>query len=380
MNRRRRFIINAVYWAIIIGIIMLVSRYLLGIIWPFFLAFIFAWIMTPIIRWLMVKCHIKHSLAVALCLLLFFAVVGGLIVVVTTSAISWIQDFIVWLPQLYTNTVSPALATAAAWLQDVANRIGPEASEVVQEIIPNLIASIGSAVTDLAGRAVSAVSGWVTKLPSRLLYALICVIATVFMTADFPRITSFIMRQVPERPRHIISKAKDTFVVVIIKYGKSYGIIMCITFAELLIGLLILRQRYAPLIALLIAIFDIFPIVGAGLLLIPWSIITLLSGSLAKGLGLLAMYIIITIVRQIVEPRIVGHQVGLHPLVTLIAMIVGTRLFGGVGLLGLPIACAIIKSLDDTGVIHVIRKDPSAAPTGAEKPTPEPGMDVPEKK
>ena len=368
IEKRKRFIINVLYWAIIVGILLLFFRYLLGIIWPFFFAFLFAAALTPVIRWLTAKCHIKHSISVALCLLVFFALLGGLFIAVTATAVGRIQDFIVWLPSLYTDTIEPAMATAADWVQEMAGRISPEATEIVNQVIPNIISSVGSAVTSLSVQIMGVVSGWVTKLPRRLLYTLICVIATVFMTADFPRITAFIMRQIPARPRLVISKAKETFVVVLLKYGKSYGLIMCITFCELLAGLLILRQHYAPLIALIIAVFDIFPIIGAGLFLLPWAVISMLSGSLAKGLGILALYIVISIVRQVIEPRIVGHQVGLHPIVTLTAMIVGTSLFGGVGLLGLPIACAIIKSLDDAGVIHAFRKeDDPPAPAEAEK-------------
>ncbi len=362
IERRKRFIINVLYWAIIIGILMLFFRYLLGIIWPFFFAFLFAAAMTPAIRWLTAKCRIKHSISVALCLLVFFAVLGGAIIAVTAAAVGGIQDFIVWLPSLYSDVIEPAMSTAAAWIQEMAERIGPEATELVGQVLPNIISSVGSAVTRLSVQIMGVVSGWVTQLPRRLLYTLICVIATVFMTADFQRITAFLMRQIPARPRLVVSKAKETFVVVILKYGKSYGLIMCITFCELLAGLLILRQRYAPLIALVIAIFDIFPIIGAGLFLLPWAIVSMLAGSTAKGLGILALYIVITVVRQIIEPRIVGHQVGLHPVVTLTAMIVGTSLFGGVGLLGMPIACAIIKSLDDAGVIHVFRKEGDTAP------------------
>ena len=360
LNQRRKFIINASYWAIVVAIVFLVTRYLLGLVWPFFLAFLFAWLMTPVIRWMTVKCHIKRTFAVAMCLLLFFAVAAALLVVVLISASSWVQRLIVWLPTLYTDIIDPVLRSGTQQLLELAERLGPEATATVQSVMPNLISTVADAVSGFSLRAVTVVSGWLTKLPSFLLTSLICIIATVFMTVDFHRITAFLFRQLPERPRHVVRKAKDAFVVVVTKYGKSYGIIMGITFLELLAGLIILRQEQPGLVAAAIAIFDIFPIVGAGLIIIPWSAVTLLSGNIAKGLGLFAMWVILTIVRQIIEPRVVGHQVGLHPLVTLIAMLVGTKLFGGIGLFGLPIACAIIKSLDDTGVIHVLHKEQDA--------------------
>lgn len=373
IERRRRFIINTVYWAIVVGIVFLITKYLLGLIWPFFLAFLFSWALTPLVRLLTVKCHIKHGLSAAICLLLFFGIVGALLLVLIFNIVSWVQQFVVWLPTVYTGVVEPALRDATAWAQQFVGRLDPEAADMLQSSLANLISSAGSAVSTFSVRAVGVVSGWVTKVPGRLLSTLICIIATVFMTADFSRMTSFLLRQLPQRTRHVTVKAKESFVSVLKKYGKSYGIIMCITFVELSVGLLILRQEAAILLALLIAIFDIFPVVGAGFFLIPWAVVTLLGGNMAKGIGLLALYIIITIFRQFIEPRVVGHQVGLHPLVTLIAMLVGTKLFGGIGLLGLPIACAIIKSLDDTGVIHVLRKDGDEA---AAVPIP---VDPPEK-
>ncbi len=368
MDRRKKFIINAVYWAIVLGIVVFVTRYLLGLIWPFFLAFIFSWAMTPIIRWMTVKCHIKHSFSVFLCLLLFFGILGGLFVVVTVNIVSWVQDLVVWLPSLYRDTILPALQTATTRAQDFVAKLDPDAISVVQSAFDNVINSLSSAVSNFSLQAVGMVSGWVTQVPGRLLSILICIIATVFMTADFNRMTAFLLRQMPDRTRHVVVKTKETFIQVLKKYGRSYGIIMCITFCELLVGFLILRQDNAVLLAAIIAIFDIFPIIGAGFFLMPWAVVNLLSGSIAKGLGLIAMYIVITVLRQFIEPRVVGHQVGLHPLVTLMAMLVGTKLFGGIGLLGLPLACAIMKSLDDTGVIHILRKEDDApVPAGEEK-------------
>ena len=371
LDRRKKFIVNAVYWSLVVGIVFLVTRYLLGLIWPFFLAFIFSWCLTPIVRWLTVKCHIRHGISVTICLLFFFGIVGGLLIALVFNIVSWAQAFVTWLPQFYSDTVEPVLRDATAWVEDFVARLDPEAAGMVTSAFSSIISSAGSAVSSFSVRAVGAVTGWVTKIPGKLLSTIICVIATAFMTADFHRMTAFMLRQLSQRTRLVVVKAKETFFSVLRKYGKSYGIIMAITFVELSIGLIILRQDKALLLALIIAVFDILPVIGAGLFLIPWGIVSLLSGAMAKGLGLLALYIVITVVRQFVEPRVVGHQVGLHPLVTLIAMLVGTKLFGGIGLLGLPIACAIMKSLDDTGVIHILRKEDESFPiplTGENRP------------
>ena len=376
-SSRRRFIVNAAYFAIIAGIVFLVFRYLLNLIWPFFLAFLFAWLLSPVIRWLTTKCRIRHDISVALSLIVFFSLVGGLAVLITTRVVSLVSDAVTWLPRLYSDTISPGLDALADSLRELAGRVSPEAADMVESSLPTVISSIGSAVTGVTMRIVTGLSGMVSRIPTRLLSALICVIATVFTTADFPRITSFLLRQVPDRARHIISEAKDSLKHVIRKYGRSYGIIMGITFLEILCGLLILRQRGAVLIALAIAVFDIFPIVGAGMILGPWGIVCLLSGSTGKGVGLLLIYVVEIIVRQVIEPRIVGRQVGLHPLITLMAMFVGSKLFGAVGLVGLPISCAIVQSLDAAGVIHIIKRENAPRPATPNEPTPPPEGSAP---
>ena len=378
LERRKRFLLNIIYVAAIIALVFLCFRYILNLIWPFLIAFLFAWLLRTPIRWLTAKCHIKYSISVTICLVVFFILVASLVTALGARIIASITDFVSRLPGMYTNAVEPALAALVTKVEGLSDRLSPSAYAMVSDVFANLAASISQTASSLSMKAVGWVSGLATKLPKTLISALICIIATVFMTADFSRLTNFVMRQIPQRPRHVIQKTKETFVVVIFKYARSYGIIMCVTFAEILIGLLLIRQNGAVIIAVLVAVFDIFPIVGAGLILAPWAFITMLGGSLAKGLGLLALWIVVMVVRQYMEPRVVGHQVGLHPVLTLMAMFVGSRLFGGLGLLGLPIACAIIKSLDDTGVIHLIKKEedvPVPLRDPAESPADKPGAE-----
>jgi len=334
-----------------------VFRYLLNLIWPFFAAFLFAWLLKPVIRWLTVKCRIKYSLSAALSLLVFFAVIGGLMALITTRLAAGITALIEWAPSLYGDAIEPGLANLTVRIEEAAGRISPEAYQMVEAALPNMIGSIGSAVTNLSMKLVFALSGWLTKLPSHLLSALICAIATIFMTVDFPKINAFLMRQLPEKPRRIVAEAKNRFSGILKQYGKSYGIILCITFAEVLTGLLLLGQKNAFVIALAVAVFDIFPIVGVGTVLLPWATVLLLGGNIGRGVGLIVLWAVTIIVRQIIEPRIVGRHVGLPPLITLAAMFIGTKLFGFVGLFGLPITCAIVLSLDEAGVIHIIKRE-----------------------
>ena len=104
-----------------------------------------------------------------------------------------------------------------------------------------------------------------------------------------------------------------------------------------------------------LTIDDILPVLGTGGIMIPWGIISLIMGKWVLGLGLLALYLIITVIRNIIEPKIVGHQVGLHPVVTLLSMLAGLQLFGIIGLFGFPITLSLLKNLNDRGVIHILK-------------------------
>ena len=137
---------------------------------------------------------------------------------------------------------------------------------------------------------------------------------------------------------------------------RSYALIMSITFVELSVGLGIIGVDYFILVALAIAIFDILPVLGTGGIMIPWAVITAILGDYPMALKLIVLYLIITVVRNIIEPKIVGGQIGLHPVVTLASMFVGVQLLGAVGLFGFPIGLSLLRYLNDTGVIRIFRK------------------------
>ena len=115
---------------------------------------------------------------------------------------------------------------------------------------------------------------------------------------------------------------------------------------------------YIFAISLITAIVDILPVLGTGTILVPWGVWSLLTGNIGFGIGILVVYAIITVIRQIIEPKLVASQLGLPAYVTITAMYIGTRLFGFIGLFLLPISIMVLKVLNDDGIIHIFRKKP----------------------
>ena len=150
-------------------------------------------------------------------------------------------------------------------------------------------------------------------------------------------------------------ESKTILIEKALKIVKGYLILMVINFAEISLGLLLFGVKNAVVIAIGIAMLDVLPILGTGTVLIPWSLISLINGNYGLALGLIVLYIITVIVRNLIEPKIIGGQVGLHPLITLVSIFIGLRLFGFFGMICLPLAIIIIFSLYKGGKFDFLK-------------------------
>ena len=163
------------------------------------------------------------------------------------------------------------------------------------------------------------------------------------------------LRQFDQKTMNIILQIKEYVAGTLFVCIRSYALIMSITFLELALGLTVIGVDRSLLIAFLISVFDVLPVLGTGGIMIPWTILTALQGNYPLSAGLLTVYLIITVIRNIIEPKIVGSQIGLHPVVTLSSMFVGAQLFGVLGLFGFPIGLSLLRHLNDNGTLRVYK-------------------------
>ncbi|NLI54536.1 MAG: sporulation integral membrane protein YtvI [Clostridiales bacterium] len=368
LEKRRRFIINFLYYAIIVGIVVLLARYALGVLMPFFIAFLVSLLLKPAVAFFNEKLKLPRGLTGVLFVVLFYALVGFLLIILSIQLFAAAKSFFQLLPSLYTNTIVPWMTRLFASLQEFAGRLDPDAAAAYNVVAANVTTSLGDTIVNISRQVVGWVTNFTLKAPGFLLKLLITIIATVFLTADFPRIKAFVMRQLSEHWRNLLHNARVQLGRTLWSYTRSYAMILIITFGEIALGLTIIGVDNAAGIAVAIALFDILPVVGSGLVLLPWTIFTLISGDIITGIGLAVLYVIVIVVRQIMEPKIVGDRVGLHPLVTLLSMVLGTYLFGGIGLLGLPITVALIHALNKEGAIHLYKMTDDEPPQSAPEP------------
>ncbi len=373
VKKRRDMIINVAFVAMIFGLIFFFVKYLFGVTAPFLLSFFFAVCLQRPLRKLDKKTNNKmHTFWSMFLVIVVLAVIIGPVVLILSLIGKEIVEFISFLGEEL-NDLPNFLATLQkeiiSLLKFLPDGIYTSVSDKITIFFTNLINDFDlsklnidiKSITNGLTSGITGVYSVVKSIPSAILSLVIGIIAWIFFTKDYNYIVGFIKRQLPEGKKNLLSETKQIFSKTILKMLRAYGIIMFITFCELFLGLSILNligvmnNGYVFMIAIAIAVFDILPVAGSGGILIPWAVVSLILGSYPKAIGLIVIYVIITVIRQYIEPKIVGSSLGVHPIVTLAGLYFGLKLFGFMGMFIIPLTVMTLKAFNDAGRIHLYK-------------------------
>ena len=354
-NKKKDFIVNTIYIFLIALITYVFFKYVINLLSPFLFAFVIAYLLKRPAGLISGRFKIPPKLVSVVLVLIFYCTIGVLVSLIGVKLISTVTTIISGLPQVYSNQLEPFLTNTFNGIEQTVYRLDPALVEALNEGFNEFVSSLGNIVTNVSLSLVGSLSGIASSLPVFLIRILLMIISTFFIASDYDVLSKFISRQFSKRNNEIIRTIKQYVINTLFVVIRSYALIMSITFIEVSIGLSILGIQNAMLIAFIIALFDILPVLGTGGIMIPWTIIVFLQGNYQLALGLLVLYIIVTIIRNILEPKIVGSQLGLHPVVTLMSMFVGANLIGVIGLFGFPITLSLLKHLNDTGTIKLFK-------------------------
>ncbi len=364
---RKRFIINFVYFLILFGLSVVLVRYALPALTAFFIAGIVVFLLRPVAKFLHNKLKFNYKISSMVLVLVFYATIGVAVAVLVFEAVEWVVEFVKKLPDFYVDTIQPGLQSASAKIDEFISTFDTDGSIDFYGTFNEALNSVGSALGSLSTSAIKLTPGIAVSVSSGMIGVIICIIATAFGLTDYELIKAFLHRQLSEKRSAMVHNVAYSLGRLLKKYVLSYALIMLITFGEIWVGLMIIGVDGALAISALIAVFDILPIVGSGMVLFPWAVVTLILGDVPTGIGLLILWAIVIIVRNIIEPKIVGNNVGMHPLLTLFAMFAGNFIYGGIGIILLPVFLALIQSLNNEGIIHAYKPLPRSEFEGGDK-------------
>ncbi|MCL2368681.1 MAG: sporulation integral membrane protein YtvI, partial [Oscillospiraceae bacterium] len=231
----------------------------------------------------------------------------------------------------------------------------PETQEMIQAAINSFAAMLVELPTQLSAGLLSVAASVASAFPRFFLFTLTYVISALFMSISYPQVTAFLLRQIPNRFHERARVFGQDLIRTLVKWCRAQMKLIGVTFVLLTIAFFILDISYGIGLAALIALIDALPVFGTGTVLIPWALFSLLTGDFHLGVGLALTYGLVSITHSVMEPRFVGEQLGLHPVATLMAMYLGFRLVGVLGMITFPMVFILVKQFHDQGHIRLWR-------------------------
>lgn len=355
-NKHLRFLLVIAY--ITIGYFALTKVW--PLVWPvmspFILAFIMAAIATPLAKIFKNKLRFPQWLATGASLISIWVSVLTVAYFIINKLVRELIQFFSQMPSMVNKLSLTLRIINIKWAEYLQN-INPDMVQYLNDIISKLNNMLISLIEPATQFTISSATNIASSIPSAFIFTVAFILSCIFMTNDYENLKRSLMNQFPIKIRQRIREIKKYTIIAVKKYIRGMGVILFITFFELFLGLTVLNVRYAFPIALLTALVDIFPVFGTGTILIPWAIISLLSGNYKLAIGLAVIYAIITVVRQFTEPKVMSKSLGTYPLFTLFSMYVGLKFFGVFGMILGPITSVIILYLQNSGVIRIWKTD-----------------------
>ena len=354
-------VINLILFLLFGALLVVFTNSLFMVFAPFIIAYLVTRLLYPLRKQLS-KIKIPSVLGTLICMVIFGTI---------TSLIAWVfgHYLVEGITYLIDTLSSPeTINKVITFVQNFGAQISEKFAFAEMEIDMNGLTSI---ITDFAKTAITWLSdvsiAIATQVPNVLMSFIIGCVASFYMLYDYERLADKIDNQLSDKTRKFLHVVNHQVLSSFLKMILSYIIISAICFTELAIGFNVLGVENATFIALIIALLDVLPILGSGAVLAPWGIVSMIFGDMILGVGLFVLWGVITVVRQIVEPKIVGKTIGLHPLLTLGSLFIGLKLMGGLGLIVGPLYVIACKRLNESGVIKLYKSSQAESATENKK-------------
>lgn len=358
-------IIDVGYWTrtlknilvLAISLILIFLCFKLAVFYmPFLIGFIISLLVEPLIRFITRKTKLERKKSGIIVLIIIFAIILALltwgIVTLFTESSSLMQGLNTYIELIY-NKIKGYI--------DIISNENSKVPPGIATIIENSMGKFIAFLTEYVSNFLSKITQIISSLPAIGIYTFITILATYFICTDKMYIIDTIEHHLPQKwAKKLVVHTRD-IVKSLGYYLKAEAILVAISFLIVLIGLYILKfigfnVPYPFLSALGIGFVDALPILGSGTVMVPWAIISALNGELSLGIALIVIFAIILIVRQLVEPKVVSGQIGIHPIFTLIAMYTGFKTIGVLGLFIGPIILIILKNIFSVSIENGIIK------------------------
>lgn len=323
---------------------------------PFLLAYGMAAVLNPLVRKIQRKLGWSRGLVSLVTILVLVGLAGGalglLIYGLGSEVVSLAQNW----EGLFDHGVS-AFEEIERLFERFLSLIPAEITLITQTLGDKLVVWVQETMSDMLAVSAEYLTNKAIKVPGFLLGLVMFLMGTYFLTADYPYLRTRLIQHTDDRALSFLGQMKKTVVAAFGGYLKAQLLLSLGVFGILLAGFLFTGQDYALLLALGLAVLDFIPLLGSGTVMVPWAVIALLTRDYSKALSVLAIWGVIAVFRRVAEPKIVGDQTGLSPILSLISIYVGMKLGGVPGMILGPILLLVVLNLAGIGMFHNLRMD-----------------------
>ena len=346
-NTLRRFLLLTLTAFAGAALFYCLFRYLLPWCLPFLLAFLIASLLEPLVLHLQRRLRFQRSFSALILTLTLLFLLGGLLSLLWSTLLAQMSALLSAAPAFF--DAIPAAANDLLSRLERFSAASPEwFSRFLHEQFLQVITDADSLLRALSERAVGALTAAAATLPGSVLAVATCVLTLFFTSASYPELCSALERSIPQIAMQKLLRLRDGVMRSLARWLRAQATLSLITFSELLVGFLLIRQRYSLLLAFLITLLDALPVFGTGTALVPWALVTLLFGFPPRAIVLLALYLCTLITRNTLEPRLLSAQAGLPSVASLFAMYLGYCTFGIAGMVLFPFFLLLLSQIRNT--------------------------------
>jgi len=351
-SKHLRYALYALYALAACAILWLFIRYALPWLLPFILAFAISRLIEPAVSFLVQKARFRRTAASGLCTLIIFSALVTLTALAIGRAVIELTAFLRRLPSLLKD-LSNVFSTLGAHVENFVSNAPEEIQNYLNGMLDGFVKKSAELPAELSARLLPLLSGAAKITPRFLVFFITCAISTYFISSGYAEVRAFILRQIPRDKHRAFKELKNDLISTFGKWLKAQLMLSGITFAEMAAAFLFMRIEFAILLALLIAVVDALPMLGSGTILVPWAAVSLISGDTRFAFGLVLLFAFNTVLRNILEPKLIGVQIGLPPFATLLALYIGFCAAGVLGMILFPLGLILLKQLNDKGYIRL---------------------------
>lgn len=343
------YFIKILTFAFVLAVIYLIGKALFTYFAPFLTAIVLAMLIEPIVK-LFQRLKLGRGVSVILAMILFLGIFISISAFAVTRLVFELKDLYNSLPSYY-NDLYNASEILIQRVTKLYLQLTPEATGIVEDLLVNTFDKLKIILGQMVTQTPSSTITVIGKFTGAFFSTIVTLLATFFFAKDKTLILSFIFKQLsPSWQDKIMTLRKDLF-MALVGFLKAQMIILSITFLESFVGLSILGVKYALIFAIIIALVDILPILGTGSIYVPTAILNLLWGNYKIAIYLLVLYGIIITVRYMIEPKIVGTQLGIHPVLALASIFAGLKIIGVAGVIVGPTIVVTIKACQHAKIL-----------------------------